>query len=162
MESKPGRMYDLLPAIHFIPAVNHKQALCTYACPVYKTAVRKGNITYILILKWCMLFVNLYPWLMLCPWLTWCPYVTPALITLISLTLTFFSLSLSRSPQHHRHVHELCRAYRAAYIALRDGAEMDSGRGSCPVQSHWLMDWLMDCNSICYYTELNRRVIHKR
>ena len=32
-------MYDLLPAIYFKPAVNHKQAPNTYAAPVYKTAV---------------------------------------------------------------------------------------------------------------------------
>jgi len=44
-ESKPGRMYDLLPAIHFKPAVGHKQAPNTYACPVYKTAVRKGVLS---------------------------------------------------------------------------------------------------------------------
>ena len=45
VESKPGKMYDLLPAIHFKPAVNHKQAPHTYACPVYKTAVRKGVLS---------------------------------------------------------------------------------------------------------------------
>jgi dynein heavy chain len=45
VESTPGKMYDLLPAIHFKPAVNHKQALNTYACPVYKTAVRKGVLS---------------------------------------------------------------------------------------------------------------------
>lgn len=45
VESRPGVMYDLLPAIHFIPAVNHKQAPNTYACPVYKTAVRKGVLS---------------------------------------------------------------------------------------------------------------------
>lgn len=45
VESTPGKMYDLLPAIHFKPAVNHKQAPDTYACPVYKTAVRKGVLS---------------------------------------------------------------------------------------------------------------------
>jgi dynein heavy chain len=45
VDSRPGRMYDLLPAIHFIPAVNHRQAPGTYACPVYKTAVRKGVLS---------------------------------------------------------------------------------------------------------------------
>jgi dynein heavy chain, axonemal len=45
VESRPGIMYDLLPAIHFRPAVNHKQAPSTYACPVYKTAVRKGVLS---------------------------------------------------------------------------------------------------------------------
>ena len=45
VESRPGKMYDLLPAIHFKPAVNHKQAPNTYACPVYKTAVRKGVLS---------------------------------------------------------------------------------------------------------------------
>lgn len=45
VESKPGEMYDLLPAIHFKPAVGHKQAPNTYACPVYKTAVRKGVLS---------------------------------------------------------------------------------------------------------------------
>jgi dynein heavy chain len=45
VESKPGKMYDLLPAIHFKPAVGHKQAPNTYACPVYKTAVRKGVLS---------------------------------------------------------------------------------------------------------------------
>ena len=44
-ESEPGRMYDLLPVIHFKPAVNHKQFPSTYACPVYKTAVRKGVLS---------------------------------------------------------------------------------------------------------------------
>lgn len=44
-ESEPGRMFDLLPAVHFKPAVNHKQAAATYACPVYKTAVRKGVLS---------------------------------------------------------------------------------------------------------------------
>lgn len=45
VESRPGKMYDLLPAIHFKPANNHKQAPNTYACPVYKTAVRKGVLS---------------------------------------------------------------------------------------------------------------------
>jgi dynein heavy chain len=45
VESTPGIMYDLLPAIHFQPAVGHKQAPSTYACPVYKTAVRKGVLS---------------------------------------------------------------------------------------------------------------------
>lgn len=45
VDSRPGRMYELLPAIHFKPAVAHKQALHTYACPVYKTAVRKGVLS---------------------------------------------------------------------------------------------------------------------
>ena len=45
MESYPGKMFDLLPAIYFKPAVNHKQAPNTYACPVYKTAVRKGVLS---------------------------------------------------------------------------------------------------------------------
>lgn len=44
-DSLPGRMYDLLPAIHFKPAVGHKQAPSTYECPVYKTAVRKGVLS---------------------------------------------------------------------------------------------------------------------
>jgi len=44
-DSEPGKMYDLLPAIHFKPAVGHKQAPATYACPVYKTAVRKGVLS---------------------------------------------------------------------------------------------------------------------
>lgn len=44
-ESIPGKMYDLLPAIHFKPAVDHKQAPNTYMCPVYKTAVRKGVLS---------------------------------------------------------------------------------------------------------------------
>eukprot|EP00606_Chrysophyceae_sp_TOSAG23-5_P001616 GSChrysophyteH2.ASY1.ANO1.110.1 assembled CDS len=44
-DSQPGKMYDLLPAIYFKPAVNHKQAPNTYACPVYKTAVRKGVLS---------------------------------------------------------------------------------------------------------------------
>lgn len=45
VESKPGKMYDLLPAMHFKPVANHKQAPNTYACPVYKTAVRKGVLS---------------------------------------------------------------------------------------------------------------------
>ena len=38
-------MFDLLPCIHFKPAVNHKQPPGTYATPVYKTAVRKGVLS---------------------------------------------------------------------------------------------------------------------
>jgi dynein heavy chain len=45
VDSRPGRMYELLPVIHFKPAVGHKQAPNTYACPVYKTAVRKGVLS---------------------------------------------------------------------------------------------------------------------
>lgn len=45
IDSRPGQMFDLLPPIHFQPAVNHKQAPQTYACPVYKTAVRKGVLS---------------------------------------------------------------------------------------------------------------------
>ena len=44
-DSSPGRMYDLLPCIHFRPAVGHKQPKGSYACPVYKTAVRKGVLS---------------------------------------------------------------------------------------------------------------------
>ena len=44
-ESEPGKMYDLLPVIHFKPSVGHKQAPNTYACPVYKTAVRRGVLS---------------------------------------------------------------------------------------------------------------------
>lgn len=44
-DSRPGQMYDLLPAIHFQPAVAYKQAPQTYSCPVYKTAVRKGVLS---------------------------------------------------------------------------------------------------------------------
>ena len=45
VDSKPGKMFDLLPAIHFIPEVSHVQAENTYACPVYKTAIRKGVLS---------------------------------------------------------------------------------------------------------------------
>lgn len=38
-------MYDLIPPIHFQPEANHKQPENTYACPVYKTAVRKGVLS---------------------------------------------------------------------------------------------------------------------
>jgi dynein heavy chain len=44
-DSEPGTMYDSLPLIHFKPAVGHKQPPGTYACPVYKTAVRKGVLS---------------------------------------------------------------------------------------------------------------------
>ena len=44
-DSIPGKMYDLLPVIHFQPAEGHKQPMNTYACPVYKTAVRKGVLS---------------------------------------------------------------------------------------------------------------------
>lgn len=44
-ESLPGKMYELLPVIHFIPQTNHKQAPGTYVCPTYKTAVRKGVLS---------------------------------------------------------------------------------------------------------------------
>ena len=44
-ESLPGMIYSLLPVLHFQPATNHKQPVGTYACPVYKTAVRKGVLS---------------------------------------------------------------------------------------------------------------------
>lgn len=44
-DSEPGKMFDLLPVIHFKPAVLHKQPPGTYQCPVYKTAVRKGVLS---------------------------------------------------------------------------------------------------------------------
>ena len=44
-EGEPGKMFDLLPCIHFKPAVLHKQPPGTYATPVYKTAVRKGVLS---------------------------------------------------------------------------------------------------------------------
>lgn len=45
MDSYPGKMYDLLPPIHFQPEAHHKQVPGTYQCPVYKTAVRKGVLS---------------------------------------------------------------------------------------------------------------------
>lgn len=44
-DSYPGKIYDLLPVIHFKPEVNHKKPSLTYSCPVYKTAVRKGVLS---------------------------------------------------------------------------------------------------------------------
>jgi dynein heavy chain, axonemal len=44
-DSYPGKMFDLLPPIHFQPESNHQRAPGTYACPVYKTAVRKGVLS---------------------------------------------------------------------------------------------------------------------
>jgi len=43
--SRPGEMYTPLPVIHFIPEVDHKQKPTDYACPIYKTAVRKGVLS---------------------------------------------------------------------------------------------------------------------
>ncbi|CAM9277540.1 unnamed protein product [Ascophyllum nodosum] len=44
-ESRPGEMYTHLPLIHFVPAEGHKTAPGDYACPVYKTAERKGVLS---------------------------------------------------------------------------------------------------------------------
>lgn len=44
-ESHPGEMYMELPLIHFMPAAGHKTAEWDYACPVYKTAERKGVLS---------------------------------------------------------------------------------------------------------------------
>ena len=38
-------MFEPLPAIHFEPETGHRQKAGTYACPVYKTAVRKGVLS---------------------------------------------------------------------------------------------------------------------
>ena len=43
--SKPKEMYCALPMIHFTPAVGHKCSPKEYACPVYKTAERKGVLS---------------------------------------------------------------------------------------------------------------------
>lgn len=44
-ESRPGEMYVQLPLIHFMPTAGHKIAASDYACPVYKTAERKGVLS---------------------------------------------------------------------------------------------------------------------
>jgi dynein heavy chain, axonemal len=38
-------MFCQLPMVHFLPAVNHKCSPKDYACPVYKTAERKGVLS---------------------------------------------------------------------------------------------------------------------
>ena len=43
--SDKGVMFQLLPMIHFQPAINHKCAKTEYACPVYKTSVRQGVLS---------------------------------------------------------------------------------------------------------------------
>ena len=45
VDSVLGEMYTQLPIIHFIPAVGHVIAPTSYACPIYKTAVRKGVLS---------------------------------------------------------------------------------------------------------------------
>ena len=45
VESVVGEMYTPLPVIHFIPAVGHVIPDTCYACPVYKTAERKGVLS---------------------------------------------------------------------------------------------------------------------
>ena len=45
VESIIGEMYTPLPIIHFIPAVDHAIPDGFYACPVYKTAERKGVLS---------------------------------------------------------------------------------------------------------------------
>ena len=112
VESRPGRMYDLLPAIHFIPAVNHRQTPSTYACPVYKTAVRKGS-------SWvhCCAVQHApsqFPFL-----LSFCSQPCSHSFPLLSSPLFSSSSPLLSSHrrylEHDRHVHQLCRAHRAAY-----------------------------------------------
>jgi dynein heavy chain, axonemal len=43
--SRQGEMCTQLPLIHFIPATGHKSSDKDYACPVYKTAERKGVLS---------------------------------------------------------------------------------------------------------------------
>mmetsp|Transcript_29886 Transcript_29886/g.50401 ORF Transcript_29886/g.50401 Transcript_29886/m.50401 type:complete len:207 (+) Transcript_29886:1-621(+) len=43
--SRSKEMYCSLPMVHFTPAVNHKCDAKDYACPVYKTAERKGVLS---------------------------------------------------------------------------------------------------------------------
>ena len=43
--SELGVMYQLLPMVHFQPAINHKCSEKDYACPVYKTSVRQGVLS---------------------------------------------------------------------------------------------------------------------
>ncbi len=45
VDSVLGEMYTPLPIVHFIPAVGHVIAPTSYACPIYKTAVRKGVLS---------------------------------------------------------------------------------------------------------------------
>jgi len=44
-ESRVGEIYTKMPVIHFQPAVGHNCAPHEYACPVYKTAERKGVLS---------------------------------------------------------------------------------------------------------------------
>ena len=43
--SEKGVMFQLLPMVHFLPAINHKCDSKDYACPVYKTSVRQGVLS---------------------------------------------------------------------------------------------------------------------
>ena len=45
VESRIGEMYTMLPIIHFKPATGHVCPKGFYACPVYKTAERKGVLS---------------------------------------------------------------------------------------------------------------------
>ena len=44
-EQKIGELYAAMPAIHFLPVVDHKPLPDRYICPVYKTSVRKGQLS---------------------------------------------------------------------------------------------------------------------
>jgi dynein heavy chain len=46
-DAKPGEMYCAMPLIHFLPAPNieRRHQDKDYACPVYKTSVRKGVLS---------------------------------------------------------------------------------------------------------------------
>jgi len=45
VESKKGEMTSPLPVIHFLPEVDHQVTDDVYECPLYKTSVRKGELS---------------------------------------------------------------------------------------------------------------------
>ena len=44
-DSRRGEMVAVMPAIHFLPKVNHIQDPKKFICPVYKTSVRAGELS---------------------------------------------------------------------------------------------------------------------
>jgi len=45
IESVPGQSYSTLPVVHFAPEPHHKKPDDAYHAPLYKTTVRKGNLS---------------------------------------------------------------------------------------------------------------------
>ena len=43
-DQRKGEMFSAMPSIHFLPVADYERISSSYACPLYKTSARAGNM----------------------------------------------------------------------------------------------------------------------